>query len=114
MEKIVAQGQLYDFYGELLTDHQKKVYEDFVYNDLSLSEIAEEYQISRQGVHDLIKRCDRIMQNYEDKLRLIKRFVNIQAIAGQFGQLADSAAPIPEELRQGVRQLTDELLREIL
>ena len=40
MEKIVEQGMLYDFYGELLTDHQKKIFEDAVYNDLTLSEIA--------------------------------------------------------------------------
>ena len=56
MEKIVEQGILYDFYGELLTQHQQKIYEDAVYHDLSLSEIAEEQGISRQGVHDLIKR----------------------------------------------------------
>ena len=42
MEKIVTQGLLYDFYGELLTEHQKRIYEDVVFNDMSLSEIAEE------------------------------------------------------------------------
>ena len=59
MEKIVKQGILYDFYGELLTSHQRRIYEDAVYNDLSLSEIAEDNGISRQGVHDLLKRCDK-------------------------------------------------------
>ncbi|MDE6893741.1 MAG: DNA-binding protein, partial [Lachnospiraceae bacterium] len=49
MEKIVEQGLLYDFYGELLTEHQKKIYEDVVYHDLSLTEIAAENGISRQG-----------------------------------------------------------------
>ena len=44
MEKIVAQGLLYDFYGELLTEHQRRVYEDVVFNDMSLSEIAEEQE----------------------------------------------------------------------
>ena len=58
MEKIVAQGLLYDFYGELLTEHQRRVYEDVVFNDMSLSEIAEEQGISRQGVHDLVTRQD--------------------------------------------------------
>lgn len=48
MEKIVEQGFLYDFYGELLTEHQKKIYEDVVYNDYSLTEIARENGISRQ------------------------------------------------------------------
>ena len=54
MEKIVRQGLLYDFYGELLTEHQRRIYEDVVCNDLSLSEIAQEQGITRQGVHDLI------------------------------------------------------------
>ena len=74
MEKIVEQGLLYDFYGELLTDHQRHVYEDVVFNDMSLSEIAEEQGISRQGVHDLVKRCDRILEEYEEKLRLLEKF----------------------------------------
>ena len=56
MERIVEQTLLYDFYGELLNEHQRGVYEDAVFNDLSLSEIADEYGISRQGVHDLIKK----------------------------------------------------------
>lgn len=75
MEKIFQQALLYDFYGELLTEHQRSVYEDAVYNDMSLSEIAEEYGISRQGVHDLIKRCDKLLSGYEEKLHLVEKFV---------------------------------------
>ena len=72
MEKIGRQVFLYDFYGELLTEHQKRVYEDVVLNDMSLSEIAEELGISRQGVHDLVKRCDKILAGYEEKLHLVR------------------------------------------
>ena len=78
MEKIVEQGILYDFYGELLTEHQRRIYEDAVYNDMSLSEIAEQAGISRQGVHDLIRRCDRTLADYEEKLQLEKRFSAVQ------------------------------------
>ena len=67
---------LYDFYGELLTEHQKKIYEDVVFNDMSPSEIAREENISRQGVHDLIKRCNKILKDYEEKLHLVERFNN--------------------------------------
>jgi len=74
MESIGKQSLLYDFYGELLTEHQRAIYEDVVFNDMSLGEIAEEYGISRQGVHDLIKRCDRTLSGYEDKLHLISKF----------------------------------------
>lgn len=75
MERIFEQTLLYDFYGELLTAHQQNIYEDAVYNDMSLSEIAEERGISRQGVHDLIKRCDKILQDYESKLHLVEKFM---------------------------------------
>ena len=53
MEKIVEQGLLYDFYGELLTEHQRRIYESAVYEDLSLKELSEEYGITRQGVQRL-------------------------------------------------------------
>ena len=74
MDKIIERGLLFDFYGELLTDHQQKIYSEAVFNDLSLSELSEEEGISRQGIHDLIKRCDKSLQEYEEKLGLIKRF----------------------------------------
>ncbi|MCI8299609.1 MAG: YlxM family DNA-binding protein [Lachnospiraceae bacterium] len=76
MEKKVMQTYLYDFYGDLLTEHQRNIYEEYVLNDLSLSEIAQEEGISRQGVHDLIRRCDKILKGYEEKLHLLARFLN--------------------------------------
>ena len=78
MEKIVKQGLLYDFYGALLNDHQRGIYESVVYDNMSLSEIASEYGISRQGVHDLIKRCDKSLEEYENKLHLVERFMAIK------------------------------------
>ena len=96
MEKFVEQALLYDFYGALLTEHQRQVYEDVVLYDLSLSEIAEEQGISRQGVHDLVKRCDRILEDYEEKLHLMEKFGNtkrlareIQSLAGEFSRTGD-------------------------
>ena len=74
MEKLVEQALLFDFYGELLTDHQRQVYEDVILNDYSLSEVAADLGISRQGVHDLIKRCDKILSGYEEKLHLVQKF----------------------------------------
>ncbi len=75
MEKKVRQTYLYDFYGDLLTEHQQNIYQAFVLEDLSISEIAEEEGISRQGVHDLVKRCDKILEGYEQKLHLLERFL---------------------------------------
>ena len=87
MERIFEQTLLYDFYGELLTEHQQKIYEDAVYNDMSLSELASEYGISRQGVHDLIKRCDRILQGYESKLHLVEKFTGAKEKIREIEQL---------------------------
>lgn len=70
---------LYDLYGELLTEHQRKVYGELVNNDMSLSEIAEQYGISRQGVHDLIKRCDKQLEGYESKLHLLEQRLREEA-----------------------------------
>ena len=89
MEKFVEQTFLFDFYGELLTEHQKKIYEDVVYNDLSLSEIAQENGISRQGVHDMIRRCNRTLEEYEEKLHLVEKFLNIRSQVIKIHELAD-------------------------
>lgn len=110
MEKIVEQGLLYDFYGELLTEHQRKVYEDVALNDLSPSEIAEELGISRQGVHDLMKRCGRILEEYEAKLHLVSRFVKIREMAREVEQLADECASSGDmALIDQIRRLSGEI-----
>lgn len=103
MDKILEQTLLYDFYGELLTDHQKQIYEDVVLNDYSFSEVAEEKGISRQGVHDLIKRCNKILQEYESKLHLVEKFVTIkEQIEEMEKSLRETEEPDKEAL---VRQL---------
>ena len=89
MKEIARKALLFDFYGELLTEHQKKVYEDAVMNDYSLSELAEEYGVSRLGIHDLLKRFDAILEGYEEKLGLIKRFGELKELAGGIRQDMD-------------------------
>ena len=109
MDRILEQNLLYDFYGELLTEHQQRVYEDAVYNDMSLSEIAGEQGISRQGVHDLIKRCDKILQDYESKLHLVERFM---AKIGEIEQLTAENDTDPGERMERIRELSRSLLKE--
>ncbi|MDO4292622.1 MAG: YlxM family DNA-binding protein [Eubacteriales bacterium] len=104
MEKIVEQGLLYDFYGELLTEHQKRVYEDVVLNDMSLSEIAQEQGISRQGVHDLIRRCDKALQSYESRLHLVERFKEVKRTVEQIEQVSTE---------EPVRQLAAKILEQL-
>ena len=90
MEKFVEKTLLYDFYGELLTKKQQEIYESVVLEDYSLSEVAEDMGISRQGVHDMIKRCNKALEEYEDKLHLVEKFINIRQQVQQIRKLADT------------------------
>ncbi len=114
MEKIVEQGILYDFYGELLTEHQRKIYEDAVYHDLSLSEIAEMQGISRQGVHDLIRRCDRILEDYEEKLHLVKRFYEMKENIHRIETLAEDNSLSLEQMRKELKKLAGEMMEALV
>lgn len=112
MDKIYEQTMLFDFYGELLTEHQRAVYTDAVYNDMSLGEIAAERGISRQGVHDLIKRCDKILQDYESKLHLVERFAKAKETVGEIKRLTLQKEDAENSLEQ-IRKLSHELLEEL-
>lgn len=118
MEKIVERGMLYDFYGELLTEHQKAIYEEAVFNDMSLSEIAEQYEISRQGVHDLLKRCDKILNDYENKLHLVEKFMKIKSSAGEIHKVLDEMDALEDieqmKVKSGeIRKISNEILEEL-
>lgn len=75
-EKVVEIGLLFDFYGKLLSDKQQDAIEMYYIDDLSLSEIAEELDISRQGVHDALKRAEGRLYAFEEKLKLVEKFQN--------------------------------------
>lgn len=122
MDDILKQSLLYDFYGELLTEHQKEIYEDFVLNDLSLGEIAQERGISRQGVHDLVKRCNKILNGYEEKLHLIERFTDTKQKVSKIcelvdiseknsdGNKADNSKDINREIIKKIKIIANEIL----
>ena len=117
MEKIVEQGLLYDFYGELLTKHQQHIYEGVVYDNLSLGEIAQEEGISRQAVHDIVKRCDKALQGYEKKLQLVAKFEKIKDKVSRINRLSEQYEN--DELKDKaaysmqMRQLSAEILQEL-
>ena len=119
MERIVEQTLLYDFYGELLTEHQKSIYEDFVLNDYSLSEIGEDRNISRQGVYDIIKRCDKLLNGYEEKLHLVQKFLMAKEQVAQIHHLASDmlkadgdSAKVTDYLRQ-IENISNKILEEM-
>ncbi len=71
---------LYDFYSELLTDNQKKYFEDYYFNNLSLGEISENTGISRNAIHKNIKNVTEKLYFYEDKLKLYEKKCQLEEI----------------------------------
>ena len=113
MEKILEQTLLYDFYGELLTEHQRQVYEDVVLFR-SLSEVAAARGISRQGVHDLVRRCNKTLEEYEEKLHLVQRFVQIRENVNEIRKLTDPSGDTPkEDVMQRIAAIASDILEEL-
>ena len=114
MEEILRQTLLYDFYGELLTEHQKQVYEDVVLNDYSLSEVAQSLSISRQGVHDMVRRCNRTLEGYEEKLHLVAKFLSAKQKVSKIHILAKQFHEKPEDqILNEIENLSNEILEEL-
>lgn len=117
MERILQQSMLYDFYGELLTEHQKRIYEDIVFNDMSYAEVGEMEGISRQGVYDLIKRCDKLLSEYEEKLKLVEKFQNTQKKVARIQEIAkelkeaNADAALVDRI-EAMEQLSREIVEE--
>ncbi|MCR5106146.1 MAG: DNA-binding protein [Eubacterium sp.] len=74
MDERYRKSLLYDFYGELLNEHQKQVFSAAIFDDMSYSELADEFGCSRQAAFDLVKRISNKLENYESKMGLLKRF----------------------------------------
>ncbi len=98
MDEKLQQAYLYDFYGELLNDHQRRIYEDFYFNDLSLGEIAAQEEISRQAVADMVRRTGRKLAGYEEKLHLVEKFLKVKESAQEILNLVNHEASTREEM----------------
>lgn len=70
MKELVYYTMLYDIYGNLLTDKQKEYFEAYYFNNLSLSELASIYNISRNAIHKQLKETINKLENYESNLKL--------------------------------------------
>ncbi len=113
VEEVVEQSLLYDFYGELLTEHQQRIYEAALFEDYSLSEIAGEEGISRQGVHDLLRRCDKKLRTYESKLHLVERFTKMRSDVQQIVNLVDDLTGADTEKVSEIKKIADRLMEEL-
>jgi predicted DNA-binding protein YlxM (UPF0122 family) len=83
LEKMVRTGLLYDFYGGLLTEKQRRAMELYFWENWSLAEIAANEGVSRQAVYDLLHRSERAIEEYEQKLGLLDRFLKQQTMLAE-------------------------------
>lgn len=103
-EKDLTVGYLLDFYGELLPERKRSVLDLYYNEDYSLAEIADEIEISRQGVRNIIKKAENELFFYEEKLGLAKKLLRVEQTADSLCRLAQNAS-LPQELREEILQL---------
>ena len=106
----------------MLGDHKKKIFEDYVLNDYSLAEIADEEGISRQGVHDIVKRCTKQLKDYETTLHLVEKFQKMKKTLTEASELLNidvknttilsSECPLYIDIKKA-QQLLEQVLLEL-
>ena len=90
LEKAYELSILYDFYGNLLSDRKKQIFNDYILNDLSLAEVAGNEGMSRQGVHDAIKNCEKSLEKYEQALHLAEKYKKASKLCDEIAEIAES------------------------
>ena len=117
MKNIIEMSMLYDFYGELLTRKQKSIMQYYYGDDYSLTEIAAETGTSRQAVYDTVRKAEKSLRGYEEKLGLVSRFTRTAAALDQASELlrellADDGEQADDRLVK-VRSIIDGLEEEL-
>ena len=107
LEKTTRMNFLYDFYQSLLTEKQRSYMHLYYLDDHSLGEIADEYEISRQAVYDNIRRTEAMLEEYEEKLKLLEKFQQRQLVMNQLQQVIQ-AEPINQELASELIEMLKE------
>ena len=113
IEKTNRMNTLFEFYATLLTDKQMNYIELYYADDYSLAEIAEEFNISRQAVYDNIKRTEKVLESYEEKLHLVERFLRSRERIARICELTDHYQGNVEAAMDGIRSISHEMLEEL-
>lgn len=105
-EKKFIYSILYDYYGALLKDNQANIIDLYYNQDYSLSEIAEDMNISRQGVYDALKRAEKSLMEFEEKIKLHEKYEKYLKAAENIVKLASSIDD--EKYSEAVEQINIE------
>ncbi|MBR5804522.1 MAG: hypothetical protein IKY03_00095 [Clostridia bacterium] len=111
MKDLFEFSELLDQYGGLLTDHQREIACQYVYEDFSLFEISERTGISRQGVRDCLNKAEKTLRHYESVLGLVKKNKTISSAADTIAACADRMAdnPLKDDIIRSVKRITESL-----
>ncbi|MDI3538138.1 MAG: uncharacterized protein PWP12_483 [Bacillota bacterium] len=117
MDARVRTGLLYDFYGPLLTERQRRFVELYFGEDLSLGEIAAEFGVSRQAVHDILHRSEMALEAFEAKLGLLKAYQRREELRERLLELlerlkAEGLTPAQEQTVKEIAALVETMGRE--
>ena len=104
IEKTIRYTKLFNLYGNLLSDAQKSVLNDYFFADLSISEISENREISRAAVEDALSKGTKKLDNFESEVHFLEKIEKIRAKAEELGQIVDDEEEI---------QLAKELLETL-
>ncbi|MGI5921657.1 MAG: YlxM family DNA-binding protein [Syntrophomonadaceae bacterium] len=105
LEKISYMIMLKDFYGPLLTPKQQDILNLYYENDLSLTEIAANQNVTRQAVYDIVKRAEKALQEYEKRLGLVEKFMNDRNEIHKAYMLLDSKEPEKDSISKAIKIL---------
>lgn len=89
LDERIKISELFDYYGTLLKTGQSKVLKAYILDDLSLSEIAELKGVSRQGVYDNLRRSIKRLQDFDEKLHLIKKSKEVDRVIASLREISD-------------------------
>lgn len=110
LDTIAQASLLYDFYGALLTEKQREVMELYHEENYSIVEIAEELGVTKQAVHDNLRKSEKILRSYEEKLGLMKSLLETRELIEAIDERIDALilkAGISGELKKGLTEIRD-------
>ncbi|MDL2249007.1 YlxM family DNA-binding protein [Tyzzerella sp. OttesenSCG-928-J15] len=113
MNNVLHKSLLYDYYGALLTDKQRETFEMHYLNDMSLSEISLETGVSPQGVSDMIKRSEKLLIKYEEKLNLVKNHGVIRQKLEEITHLLDEMGEVKANNIEDIKILIEQIRESV-
>ena len=108
LERTTRANLLYDFYGSLLSDKQREFFELYYHDDWSLREIADKFEVSRQGVYDIIRRSEKSLEDFESKLALYNAYIYRNEIYESILNII-STSQLPNNNKQKIINLVQNL-----